>query len=133
VLIGFVEGTILAVRPRSISWCYLSNLLTPLVAPEYKSEVACFILRCYVILRLSHMDIPLTRRRVFKLRRVRVEKSAQTLVEKEIHARLFPKPGDPLYLHLADLLLAVRKAATSESITVLDYGAGLAPYRSSLS
>jgi SAM-dependent methyltransferase len=75
------------------------------------------------------MDIPLTRRRVFKLRRVRVEKSAQTLVEKEIHARLFPKPGDPLYLHLADLLLAVRKAATSESITVLDYGAGLAPYR----
>ena len=53
----------------------------------------------------------------------------QTLVKREIHARLFPKPGDPLYLHLADLLLALRKAATSESLTILDYGAGLAPYR----
>src|SRR5262249_40648989 len=58
------------------------------------------------------------------------EKLRQALVEKEIQARLFPKPGDPLYLHLADLFLAVRKAATSEPLTVLDYGAGLAPYRS---
>ena len=58
------------------------------------------------------------------------EKLEQTLVERGIRERLFPKPGDPLYLPLSDLLLAVRKAATSEPVTVLDYGAGLAPYRS---
>src|SRR5215813_3115132 len=58
------------------------------------------------------------------------EKLEQTPVERGICERLFPKPGDPLYLPLADLLLAVRKAATSEPLTVLDYGAGLAPYRS---
>ena len=58
------------------------------------------------------------------------DESLRQLVEREIHARLFPKPGDLLYLHLADLLLAVKKVATSEPVTVLDYGAGLAPYRS---
>src|SRR5215813_10400301 len=58
------------------------------------------------------------------------EKLEETLVERGIRERLFPKPGDPLYLPLSDLLVAVRKAATSEPLTVLDYGAGLAPYRS---
>src|SRR5262249_18578534 len=58
------------------------------------------------------------------------EKLEESLVERGIRERLFPKPGDPLYLPLSDLLLAVRKAATSEPGTVLDYGAGLAPYRS---
>ena len=58
------------------------------------------------------------------------EASLKQTVERELHARLFPKPGDPLYLHLADLLLAVTKAATSDSLTLLDYGAGLTPYRS---
>src|SRR5262249_39568982 len=58
------------------------------------------------------------------------EKLRQTLIERGIRERLFPKPGDPLYLLLSDLLRAVREAATSEPITVLDYGAGLAPYRS---
>src|SRR5262245_4937293 len=54
----------------------------------------------------------------------------QAIVEKVIRERLFPKPGDLLYLPLADLLLAVKEMATSEPVTVLDYGAGLAPYRS---
>src|SRR5262249_1044144 len=58
------------------------------------------------------------------------EKLEQTPVERGIRERLFPKPGAPLYLPLSDLLLDVRKAATSEPGTVLDYGAGLAPYRS---
>jgi len=57
------------------------------------------------------------------------EELRQAIVEKGIRERLFSKPGDPLYLPLSDLLLAVKKAATSEPVTVLDYGAGLAPYR----
>ena len=58
------------------------------------------------------------------------EKLRSIVVERGIRERLFPKPGDPLYLPLSDLLLAVRKMATPEPVTVLDYGAGLAPYRS---
>jgi SAM-dependent methyltransferase len=58
------------------------------------------------------------------------ENLRQTIVERGIRERLFPKPGDPLYLSLSDLLLAVREMATPEPVTVLDYGAGLAPYRS---
>ena len=56
-------------------------------------------------------------------------KLKQAIVEREIRARLFPKPGDPLYIHLSDLLLAMRKGATTEPVTLLDYGAGLSPYR----
>ena len=58
------------------------------------------------------------------------EQGEKAIVEREIRARLFPQPGDLLYLHLADLLLAMEKIATSDSLGVLDYGAGLAPYRS---
>lgn len=50
--------------------------------------------------------------------------------ERLIQERLLPKPGDNHYLHLSDLLLAVRKTATSEPLRVLDYGAGSSPYRS---
>jgi SAM-dependent methyltransferase len=50
--------------------------------------------------------------------------------ENLIQERLFPKPGDRYYLHLTDLLLAVREFATSEAVTMLDYGAGSSPYRS---
>jgi SAM-dependent methyltransferase len=58
------------------------------------------------------------------------EKLKQTLIDRGLHERLLPNPGDPLYLPLSDLLLAVRKEAMSSPLTVLDYGAGLAPYRS---
>jgi hypothetical protein len=59
----------------------------------------------------------------------------QTLIEslggeEGVRERLFPKPGDRLYFPLADLLLAMKKVATSDSLTILDYGAGLAPYSS---
>jgi SAM-dependent methyltransferase len=48
--------------------------------------------------------------------------------EEGIRERLLPKPGDRLYFPLADLLLTLQKIATSDSLTILDYGAGLAPY-----
>jgi SAM-dependent methyltransferase len=45
------------------------------------------------------------------------------------HPRLSPKPGDWYYLINSDLLVALKQFATPESVTILDYGAGLAPYR----
>src|SRR5918996_643003 len=54
----------------------------------------------------------------------------QPSTERLIQQRLFPKPGDRDYLHLADLLLAMREVATSEAMILLDYGAGSSPYRS---
>lgn len=50
--------------------------------------------------------------------------------EKYRRKRLAPQPSDAGYLHRADLLLALKSEATSENITVLDYGAGVSPYRS---
>jgi SAM-dependent methyltransferase len=58
------------------------------------------------------------------------DKVSQSLTERRIQERLFPKPGDRDYLHLADLLLAMKDVATAESLTLLDYGAGSSPYRS---
>lgn len=54
----------------------------------------------------------------------------QPVMERRIQERLLPKPGDPDYLPLVDLLLAVKSVATSESVSILDYGAGSSPYRS---
>lgn len=47
-----------------------------------------------------------------------------------LRQRLDPKPGDPLYLHLSDLRLALEGEATDSALAVLDYGADLSPYRS---
>jgi len=47
-----------------------------------------------------------------------------------IRARIAPLPGDPFYLHLRDLLDAIRGYSSSEPLCILDYGAGLSPYRS---
>jgi len=44
--------------------------------------------------------------------------------------RLDPRPGQPLYLHLSDLLLTVRQFATQEPLRILDFGCGGSPYRS---
>lgn len=44
--------------------------------------------------------------------------------------RLSPKPGEPGYMHRADLLLALRTESTNEKLNILDYGAGVSPYRS---
>jgi SAM-dependent methyltransferase len=57
------------------------------------------------------------------------EKYKRAAMERDIRERLFPKPGDLFYLHLSDLLIAVKEAATSEPIALLDYGAGFCPYR----
>jgi SAM-dependent methyltransferase len=46
-----------------------------------------------------------------------------------VRERLQPAPEDPNYLHLSDLLIALQKVASSLTVRVLDYGAGVSPYR----
>lgn len=56
---------------------------------------------------------------------------AQSLASNEyIRQRLQPRPGDPDYLCLIDLLNAVRDMASLQAPRVLDYGCGGSPYRS---
>lgn len=55
---------------------------------------------------------------------------AMFTMDNYVRERLCPRPGDPLYLHLSDLLLALKSVTTSEAFTLLDYGAGASPYRS---
>lgn len=43
--------------------------------------------------------------------------------------RLDPRRGDPLYLHLGDLRIAMETATHSDAQRVLDYGCGGSPYR----
>ena len=57
------------------------------------------------------------------------EKHKQAVLETDVRERLYPKPGDPFYLHLSDLLIAVKAAATEDPIALLDFGAGFCPYR----
>jgi SAM-dependent methyltransferase len=47
-----------------------------------------------------------------------------------LRKRLEPALGDEDYIHLSDLLMALKEFATDESITILDYGCGGSPYRS---
>lgn len=47
-----------------------------------------------------------------------------------LRQRLQPRPGDPDYLHLSDLIVALSKHRSDEQISVLDYGCGGSPYRS---
>jgi SAM-dependent methyltransferase len=47
-----------------------------------------------------------------------------------VRQRIHPRRSDYYYLHLSDLLLAVQVHATTESVTILDFGAGGSPYRS---
>lgn len=46
-----------------------------------------------------------------------------------IRQRLNPRPGDLFYLHLSDLLLAVRELIPKNVGRVLDFGCGGSPYR----
>lgn len=46
-----------------------------------------------------------------------------------LRQRLEPTPGDTFYLHLSDLLLAVRDIIPKNVDRVLDYGCGGSPYR----
>src|SRR6187431_2690649 len=47
-----------------------------------------------------------------------------------LRERLEPRSGDPDYIHLSDLLMALEEFRTDEAITILDYGCGGSPYRS---
>jgi SAM-dependent methyltransferase len=49
--------------------------------------------------------------------------------EKYLRERIEPMPGDPLYLSLSDLLLALQNLRPKEVSRVLDYGCGGSPYR----
>lgn len=55
---------------------------------------------------------------------------AELAQESFVRERINPRPGDPYYLHLSDLLLALRRHSTPERIKVLDFGCGGSPYRS---
>ena len=46
-----------------------------------------------------------------------------------LRERQEPRPGDVFYLHLRDVLDAIRAHATSKKIRVLDFGSGGSPYR----
>jgi SAM-dependent methyltransferase len=50
--------------------------------------------------------------------------------EDYIRHRLQPAPGDAFYLHLSDLLLAVKELIPGNVERVLDFGSGGSPYRS---
>ena len=49
--------------------------------------------------------------------------------EEYLRQRMDPKPGDPLYLHLSDLLLAISQLSPVNHARILDYGSGGSPYR----
>ncbi|MEO8256927.1 MAG: class I SAM-dependent methyltransferase [Acidobacteriota bacterium] len=51
------------------------------------------------------------------------------VVAQASRERLEPQPGDPLYLPQSDLLLAMRDLVIPDGLRLLDYGAGLSPYR----
>src|ERR1051326_4363472 len=54
----------------------------------------------------------------------------QTLLSEEyLRERIEPRPGDPYYLHLSDLLLGIRASIPSDIDKVLDFGCGGSPYR----
>lgn len=55
--------------------------------------------------------------------------AAKLAEEDYLRQRLSPMPGDPLYLHLHDLRLALERFRTAEPLAVLDYGCGGSPYR----
>jgi SAM-dependent methyltransferase len=56
---------------------------------------------------------------------------SQTLSDDEyIRQRVKPRPGDPLYLCLSDLLIAIKALIPTGAARVLDYGCGGSPYRS---
>ena|ERR1700730_5966384 len=54
----------------------------------------------------------------------------EDLADKEyIRQRIAPKPGDPHYLCLSDLFMALERLIPPEKSRVLDFGCGGSPYR----
>lgn len=57
--------------------------------------------------------------------------AAETLAQDEyVRQRIAPRPGDPDYLCLIDLLAAIKAVAPKDARKILDYGCGGSPYRS---
>src|SRR4051812_26582751 len=46
-----------------------------------------------------------------------------------VRQRIEPRPGDPAYLCLSDLLIALKGLIPTDAGRVLDYGCGGSPYR----
>lgn len=58
------------------------------------------------------------------------EAVAQIITENDyVRSRQNPRPGDPLYLHLADLRQAMAMVAATNPRRILDFGCGGSPYR----
>ena len=57
--------------------------------------------------------------------------NTETAIQEKdyLRQRLEPRHGDADYLHLSDLLIALREFASDAPLTILDYGAGGSPYR----
>jgi SAM-dependent methyltransferase len=54
----------------------------------------------------------------------------EAIADKEyLRQRLEPRPGDPFYLCLSDLLIGIKNLAPLHISRVLDYGCGGSPYR----
>jgi SAM-dependent methyltransferase len=49
--------------------------------------------------------------------------------QQYIRERIAPRPGDPDYLHLSDLLIGLKMLIPQKVTRVLDYGCGGSPYR----
>lgn len=49
--------------------------------------------------------------------------------DEYVHSRLAPAYGDPDYIHLKDLLTALKGFSDDRPLAVLDYGCGGSPYR----
>src|SRR5262249_27613185 len=47
-----------------------------------------------------------------------------------LRQRLEPRRGDADYLHLSDLLMALRRFGSDKELSIMDYGCGGSPYRS---
>src|SRR5262249_49528624 len=61
-----------------------------------------------------------------------ISDSLATTIQTEyyLRQRMEPWPGDSLYLHLADLRMAIEGLRSDEPLVILDYGSGGLPYRS---
>lgn len=49
--------------------------------------------------------------------------------EEYLRSRVEPRPGDLDYIHLVDLLEALKPHGSDEPLVILDYGSGGSPYR----
>lgn len=63
------------------------------------------------------------------MNKVSITDLSSIVAAEHLRQRIDPRPGDVCYLHLSDLLLALKAEATDKKLDILDYGAGGSPYR----